>query len=102
MSGTNLVGPHQRGPIGARSPQSAGAASERKLWLSVLEAAWEDMRSLSESIRAASADWVQSDSYRVGSAAWLCDHLGLDLEAVRREWPKGKPGTVHGARWRRG
>lgn len=97
MSGTNLVGPHQRGPIGARFPQLSSATNERKLWASVLENAWDEARSDYDGVYV----WVASDSWRVGSFRWVCDTLGLDPEAVRKVWPKGKPGTVHGARWRR-
>lgn len=94
----NLVGPHQRGPIGARFPMLTGAQNERRLWVAVLENAWDEARRDYDGVLV----WIMSDSQRPGAFVWVCEALGLDPEAVRKAWPKGKPGTVRGARWRRG
>ena len=94
----NLVGPHQRGPIGARTPTGGGATNERRLWAAVLEHAWEEARRDYDGVLV----WVMGEGRRPGAFVWVCEALGLDPDAVRAVWPKGKPGTVHGARWRRG
>lgn len=95
MSVERVVGaPHQRRAIGTLLGEGCRTTPERRLLCAMLEAAWSDP--------LLDPAWLASDAMRPMSFAWICEALGLDVEAVRKVWPKGKPGTVHGARWRRG
>jgi len=62
------------------------------LWLAVIVQAVKDLhdhRSPTGSLRgrlsiSSTREWVQSPEGGIGSLAWICDALGLDIEWVQR------------------
>ena len=65
----------------------AGVADDSvvRLWRAVLLLAISDLRSHDEAQRHHARLWL-CDSYNrnVGSAFWICQHLGVDQDALRR------------------
>jgi hypothetical protein len=65
---------------------------ERELWLSVLAQCVEDLfgpeparGSKRWHLRQSAANWIESPSYSPGSLLWICDHLGLDSNDMRKK-----------------
>ena len=56
---------------------------ERKLWASVLHQAITDLGGQNFVARSARA-WFTSTDNSEGSLTWICHHLSLDPDAVRR------------------
>jgi len=56
---------------------------ERKLWANVLLQAITDLRGHDFAARSARA-WFASTEHSEGSLTWICHHLSLDPDAVRR------------------
>jgi len=56
---------------------------ERKLWANVLLQAIADLRGQDFAARSARA-WFASTEISEGSLTWVCHHLALDPDAVRR------------------
>ena len=56
---------------------------ERKLWANVLLQAITDLRGQDFAARSARA-WFASTDNSEGSLTWICHHLSLDPDAVRR------------------
>ncbi len=56
---------------------------ERKLWASVLLQAITDLRGQDFAARSARA-WFASTDTSEGSLTWICHHLSLEPDAVRR------------------
>lgn len=53
---------------------------EKELWFAVLYLAIQDFKdSMDDAI-----EWIRSDSHEVGSMNWVCDHLGIDADKLRR------------------
>lgn len=76
-----------------REASRAPAEACRKLWLAVLEHVAADLRTRAPVWVAPGRpvppdrerDWLTSDSRAVGAFLWVCEHLGLEPDPIRRE-----------------
>jgi len=67
-----------------RSPELL-PTPEVQVWRAVLKLAVLDARKSNECHRRRNAlAWLQSDQTGIGSAAWICAHLGIDHRALRK------------------
>jgi hypothetical protein len=57
----------------------------RELWTACLFDAYRTLQSGPTRHRIAEQKWFKSKANRVGSFLWICRHLNLDSEAIRKE-----------------
>ena len=55
---------------------------EKNLWIEVLVWALDDLQRVK--YRPHALAWIRSNGRHIGSFLWVCEHLNLNCEAVRR------------------
>jgi len=62
----------------------------KKLWAAVIGRAISDLGKKKESLAYSQAEyWLfNSDNKEVGSLFWICEHLGLDVDYIRKQAAK--------------
>lgn len=78
--------------------ESSDLTAEQRLWLAVLERALDDAlgnvicphypRFNLVIIQEEARKWLFSERRGVGTFHWICDHLGLEVDAVRKEFKR--------------
>ena len=59
--------------------------SDRDLWVAVINLALDDLTSTKTPLKTRARAWFLSSNRDPGSFIWVCDYLGLEPTAVRRQ-----------------
>lgn len=65
------------------------------IWASVINAAYYDIWDTDQNVREAAIGWVKSFRKGIGSFAWICEHLNLNADNLRRNMFANKPRTKY-------